>query len=59
MQIAEVPPGACPNGHPFTLGLRTHLVGWDNQHDPPCRVYQCRRCGARLWIVDPVWRSSA
>ena len=56
MRMAEVPPGACPNGHPFIVGQRTHLVGWDNQRETPCRVYICRRCDACVWVESIVWR---
>lgn len=54
--MAEVPPAACPNGHPFIVGQRTHLVGWDNQRETPCRVYICRRCDACVWVESIVWR---
>ena len=48
VKVVEVPPERCPAGHRFAdVGC---LVGWDNTHAPPCRVYVCRRCDARVWV---------
>lgn len=55
VRMAEIPPDRCPNGHRF--GPRLMLVGWDNTHDPPCRVYICRRCDARVWVERIMWRN--
>lgn len=56
--MAEVPPAACPNGHPFIVGQRTHLVGWDNQRETPCRVYYCSTpgCDGRVWVESVEYR---
>ena len=56
MRMVEIPPDECPNGHRFVVGERTHLVGWDNLHDPPCRVYICRQCGACVFVERIIWR---
>ena len=32
------------------FGPNRALVGWDNQHHPPCRSYECLACGHVMHI---------
>ena len=54
-RMVEIPPTHCPNGHAFGPGRV--LVGWDNTHDPPCRVYICAVCDGRVWVEKIRYRS--
>ncbi|MDL9938662.1 hypothetical protein QSJ18_18100 [Gordonia sp. ABSL1-1] len=58
MPTTEVTPTRCPHGHPWRLDGHTFLIGWDNKHDPPCRVYHCQTegCDGRWWVEEIRWR---
>ncbi|MCP2177073.1 hypothetical protein LX13_002901 [Williamsia maris] len=51
--LVERFPSRCPHGH--RLGIRRMLVGWDNQCDPPQRIWVCLRCNTVMHRHDYSW----
>ena len=53
MRHAELSPDYCPHCDArWHQRSGTVLVGWDNTHHPPCRVYWCRKCGQPTHVLE-------